>query len=645
MQPRTGSAPSQRRVRALLLGRGWRGWLVRGLLVPAFLLGLPGQPARAAGSEVELSATADRDEVALDDTLTLQVTATLSTKDDSGQLQLPGFHDFDVVSRSQSDQMSFQFANGAPSFRRTTVTTLALTPHHAGQAIIEPVHFVLRGKNYATRPITVKVLAAGQPAAQPKKPRHALDPFDQPPPGTDSLADESLDPFHDLHPGSKDLLLRASVDREKPFVGQQITYSLFLLSRINVSGIDKLQLPRLDGFWSEEIEAPQQLTFEPRIIDGVPYRAYLLRKRALFPLRAGQTSIEPAEVEVLTGFGMLFSRSNARRQSQPLGLEVQPLPPGKPAGFDPGNVGEWRLSAQAEPLSVAVGQPVTFKLVATGRGNVRDLALPKLPSLPGLRAYDATSTDRQSIEQGQVTGTRTVEQLLVPQRTGEFEIPALAVDVFDPVARQYKSLRTEPIKLSVGPALAGSASALNSVDVQQNLLGAGGVRPIRLRLSQVTVSAPPWTSPLFWPLFAVGPLGLLLLLATGRARKLFATDPERERVRLASSAARKRLRGAEALLGKGDGVEFTAEIARALTGYLADKQGIVAAGLSRDELSRALAERGQKQVTIKRLSQILDECDRARFAPGGTPKAAQVQLLQRADALLAELDRGRKEAA
>src|SRR5207249_10151661 len=124
---------------------------------------------------------------------------------------------------------------------------------------------------------------------------------------------DELDPFADGHPGQRDLLLRASVDNDKPFVGQQVTYSLYLLARINVSGIDKLQLPRLAGFWTEEIEAPQQLVGEGRILDGVPYRSFLLRKRALFALRPGKAVIEPAEAEVLTVFGMLFPRGSARR--------------------------------------------------------------------------------------------------------------------------------------------------------------------------------------------------------------------------------------------------------------------------------------------------------------------------------------------
>src|SRR5260370_6641005 len=52
-----------------------------------------------------------------------------------------------------------------------------------------------------------------------------------------------------------------------------------------------------------------------------------------------------------SGFGMLFSRGSSHRQSQPVSLEVQPLPPGKPSGFDPGNVGQWNLSATVDPRS------------------------------------------------------------------------------------------------------------------------------------------------------------------------------------------------------------------------------------------------------------------------------------------------------
>jgi hypothetical protein len=590
--------------------------------------------AASAAAEVELSSSVDTEMAALDGTVNLQVTTTYSSKGDPGELQLPAFADFDLVSRSQAEQVSFAFINGAPSFRRTIVTTLALTPKRSGDVVIEPVKLDYHGRSYATQPIKIHVLPAGQappPQRAGRPQRRAPDAF-----ASDDQLPGELDPFADVHPGSRDLLLRAAVDNDRPFVGQQITYSLYLLARINVSGIDKLQLPRLDGFWTEEIEAPQQLVSDARILDGVPYRSYMLRKRALFALRPGRAVIEPAEVEVLTGFGMIFSRGSSRRQSQAITLDVQPLPPGKPPGFDPGNVGQWTLSATVDPLNVAVGQPVTFRLVASGRGNVRDLRLPRLGAIPGLRAYDATTTDKETIDKGQVHGTRTVEQLLVPERTGSVEIPSLAMDIFDPVQKQYRTLHTDSVRVQVTPAQAGSADSEPSA---QNLLAAGGVRPIRLRMGSSLRGPPPWTRPWFWPLLALPPFGLALLLATERARRLLRIDPQQRRVKLARSAAAKRLRGAQALLAKGEASAFYAEVARAITGYLADKQGVVASGLTREELARALMERGHAEEVVRRLLRVLDDCDRARFSPASGEAPAREAMLTRADQIINDLDR------
>jgi hypothetical protein len=590
-------------------------WLALALALPAH-----------AAAEVDFQASTDATEIAADETLTLRIAATYESKGDTGDLQLPAFADFDVVGQpARSEQMSFTFSNGSPSFRRNVVTSITLTPKRAGDLTIEPAKLQARGKTWQTQPIHVHVVAAGQASrggrANPD-PR-AGRPF------------PDVDPFGDVHPGQRDLLLRATVDSERPFVGQQITYSLYLLARANVSGIEKQQLPRLDGFWSEDIEAPQQLVPEQRILDGVPYTAYLLRRRALFPLRAGRATIEPAEVQVLTGFGMLFSRGSSRVVSQALHVDVQPLPAGKPAGFDSGNVGEWSLTAGAEPLGVAAGQPITFRLVASGHGNVRDLRLPKLESIEGVRSYDPTVTEKASIEHGQVQGTRTVEQLLVPEKAGAVEIPALTMEIFDPEQRQYRTLRTSPVTVQVVPAQAGQTASA----VAQNLLAGGDVRPIRLRLRTLQRAAPPWAQPWFWPALAAPPFALALMLALGGVRRAFRVDPGDRRIRRARSAAEKRLRGARALLQRGEPVAFYAEISRAVSGFLADNQDISASGLTREELAAALLALGHAEETVRRLARILDDCDRARFAPGSSEAPAREAMLERAEQVLNALDR------
>jgi len=608
-------------------------------------------PGARADDDASFTASIDRAEIGLDETVRLDLTLTVSSKGDSPDLQIPPFRDFDVVGRSSSQQVAFAFSNGAPSFKQTTVTSLTLTPHRAGSLTIDAVRVNLRGRTLATQPISVRVLPAGQtPPPRRQNPQQqggrgqAGNPFGM----LDPFSDPDLDPFAGMHQmNARDYTLKAAVDNEHPYVGQQVTWSLWLVAKGSVSSIDKLELPKSDGFWTEEIEAPQQLVGETRLIDGVQMQVYLLRKRALFPLRAGKTAIEPAEVEVISGMGMLFSRASVKRSSQPINLDVQPLPPGAPVGFDPGNIGQWSLSASAEPLAVTVGQPVTFHLSASGRGNLRDLALPKLPAIPGLREYDATTTDKTNIDHGRAGGTRLVEQLLVPERTGELEIPALALDVFDPAAREYKTLKTQALRLTVA---AGSGAQGGSQQAAQNLLAAGGLRPIRLKLHRSSPGTPPWMQGWFWPALLAPPLLLLAFLGAERARRMLSSDPNDRRVRQAAGAAKARLRGAEKLLeqrksgGAGSG-EFYAEVSRALSGYLADKQRISTAGLTRDELGRALAERGHSRVTVDKLVALLDACDQARFAPGSESQAAQEAALQRAFAVLAALDGGQKEAA
>src|SRR5439155_2792732 len=161
-------------------------------------------------AEVELSATTDATEVALDGTLMLRVTAVYSSQGDTGELQLPTFADFDVVDQSRSEQVSFSFVNGAPSFRRTVLTTVALTPKREGDLTIEPARLEARAKVFQTEPIRVRVLPAGQ---SPRGGRAAA-----PLPPSDRVRPD-VDPFADVHPGQRDLLLRAAVDNDRPYVG------------------------------------------------------------------------------------------------------------------------------------------------------------------------------------------------------------------------------------------------------------------------------------------------------------------------------------------------------------------------------------------------------------------------------------------
>ena len=159
-----------------------------------------------------------------------------------------------------------------------------------------------------------------------------------------------------------DIFLRNVVDKKKVYLGEQVTMSLLLYARSDVSGVNGMKMPKLDGFWSEDIETPSQINGERRVIDGVAYRVFLLRRKALFPLKAGTLTIDRVEADISLSMGFFFSGGRkVQRKSAPVSIEVMPLPKNPPNGFDPANVGTWRLSAEASPESVplnpAVAQP------------------------------------------------------------------------------------------------------------------------------------------------------------------------------------------------------------------------------------------------------------------------------------------------
>ena len=93
----------------------------------------------------------------------------------------------------------------------------------------------------------------------------------------------------------------------------------------------------------------------------------------LFPTTPGQATIDPATVTTSGGF---FTRG-AQVQSDPISIEVKPLPAGAPADFN-GAVGQFEIKATPDRLSTRLGEPVTLQVELSGAGNWGTLGDPQL---------------------------------------------------------------------------------------------------------------------------------------------------------------------------------------------------------------------------------------------------------------------------
>ncbi|HYO54348.1 BatD family protein [Archangium sp.] len=609
--------------------------------------------AMPAWASIEFYQTVDRTEVGTEDIF--QLTVVVVDPPDNAQVRFPTPEDFEVLSSSQSTQRSFEMHGGGPPVVKTVRNhVLMMRANRPGTLTLPPAVLTAGGRTWRTEPIkmTVRQGHVSSPRAQRQQPPDPFRGFPSPfggmqDPFADDEEEETGDRTQDdvrIPRGDSDLFLRATIDKKQVYVGEQVTLSLYIYSRVDLSSVDAVTMPKLEGFWSEDVESPTQLSGEQRIVNGIPYRTYLLRRRALFPVKSGTLPITAAEADITTGF--LFAGHRVHRVSNALDVEVKPLPPGAPKGLSSAHVGEWALSLEVSQTQVELGQPVTVRVILEGSGNVKNVTPPRLEVPAALKVYDPTTTDKVVPDKWRIQGRRVQEYLVMPQRTGTFTLPALEFPYFDPKTGRYEVSRTEPVELTVEPGAGGVASApvaasptqmADAAAEQKNILSASGLRPLRYQARFEAPAAAVWQRPFFVPA-VLSPLGLMLALSlVGLVRGRMSNPDENSRNRQRAKAARKRLAEAEKLR-EGSSSAFYGEVEKAVLNFLEARLHVPVGGLTHGALDAKLAEAGVDAERRRRVCFVLEACDAGRFAPGAEP-AARERILNDAEAVMEGWDK------
>jgi hypothetical protein len=568
--------------------------------------------AQAQGSaQAAIQAEVDRTALSTDETLVLTVTLYSSSLLDAPRPSLPVLTGFNVVGSSSSSQISI--VNG--DVTSVVVYSYRLQPYETGDLVIEPISVTIGGQTHNTQRITVHVSqGTGAPASAPA-------------PSNRQPANPPATPSTEL--AGQDLFVEAVIDNSTPYVGQQVVYTFRFYQASNLWGQPGYESPTFTGFWSE----PQRDQQEYQVrAGGRNYRVTEVNT-ILFPSVIGPVTIDPAR---LTTPGGLF-RSGQALQTKPVELNVQPLPPDAPMGFD-GAVGQFTLAATVEPTQGKVNEPLTWKVTLSGQGNVSIAPDPVWPETGGWRSFESQATVNTEIRDGQVVGSRAYERLLVPSAEGEFAIPSLEYVYFDPSTGQYQTVRTEPIPVSIAPGAAEAppAPALprpGQKEAVEQL--ADDIHHLKAAPSSLSVAGEPVTaSGLYWVAWAFPVLGAAGYFAWQRRQRYWEKNLGLARSSLARKKARKAL--AQARRQKGDAYGAAGQI---LTDYLADKLDRPVAGLTHQALAALLVEQGAGPDLAERVEVLLVTSELGRFAPGADDPDHARSLLQEVDILIATLER------
>jgi hypothetical protein len=556
-------------------------------LVVLLTLGLCLLPAPGAAQDLDVSASLHPPGGRVGEEMVLTVVVAGAFRSVSDP-RLPGLGGaFDAYSAGTSRSVSI--VNG-----RTTSSYTAryrLVPRRAGTFTIGAIEVEHEGTVYRTKPIPVTVEAGTAPDPLPGEPSgRAM--------------------------GTRDLFLRAVVDRRDPYLFEQVTYRLLFYRRVALIDDPSLTAPPIQGFWKEDI--PSRRIFD-EVVDGETYRVTEL-VFALFPTTPGKLTIGEAVLECLVRVrrdnrdpfsmfgGGVFDGKRVVLRSDPVTVNVKRLPPDAPPGFT-GAVGDFVLAAEVDKTELNQDEPVTVRIEVSGNGNLKTIGDLALPELPDFRSYPQADS-REVTTDGFVLGGRyRREFVLVPLSAGEKTVPPIELVTFSPRAGVYRVLETPPMTLRVTPGSGRPGTGPTP--------GRGGIEVVGRDIRFIETEVPEFTAPgavwdgvrtvlLALPLPAVGFLGVWF---TERRRRRLGDDVALRR----RSGAAKRARGAlRRARGTGGPTARAAAAADALRTYLADRWNVPPASVTAELVADRLRAEGVDAGEIVRL---LERTDAARFAP------------------------------
>jgi len=579
-------------------------------------------PQHAAGQDLPITARVDKANFFTNELVTLTVTVI----DDSAQQPrpvLPRVDGLAVIDLDISTTVDIDNINGKIV---TEVTyTYLLQPRRTGLLTIPPVSVRIDEEVFKTPPISINV---SQGSTATPVPENEAPPNDVSPPA-------------DVQ--GEDFLIESEVDNLTPYVNQQIIHTFRSYQAVELSDEAQYEPPLFDKF--ETMGLPvREYNVE---IDDRAYHVTEIRT-ALFPQTPGEVTIVPERLK---------TQGNAAEglidlYTDPLTVNVQPLPDNAPAGFT-GAVGQYEMQAWVEPKTVIVYEPLSLFVSVSGTGNIHALPEPAWPNIENWRAYNTLSSLTADIQDdGLMAGVRTFERLIVPDHIGNFTIPPITMVYFDPATGTYQTIVTEPqpIKVVAPPGQAILPTAVTAlptatpVSIAADIPGTQQpdlVNPSLLGSLEESMGRIPIVGGIFVMICLLIPLAVIA--GAGSFwwwQKRSSPVAQETEIEIPADPQQTHPLLAQTMQQYEDNYKV---VNQALITYLETILGMPVSGLTRPEIARYLRRTGLDEHYVQRINDCLAQSEMGRYGPvtddGGW------SLMAEADELLFELDELFKESS
>lgn len=343
-----------------------------------------------------VTASVDRDRVAMGDTVRLTITATENEETSNTDLR-PLLADFEVLQRSTSSNTSI--VNGRRTHTRQIL--IDISPRREGTLKIPP----MRVGNTDTNMLLIAVAPA--PASQG---------------------------------GDQTVVFQAELDADSVYVQGQVILTLRLQQAINLDNRSITEL-QLDNAFVKPLE---QQSFQ-RTIDGRPWLVHELRY-AIFPEQSGtlEIPVQTFSARESSPRRSLFDSNRGGRQLRRSteALQIEVLPRATEFSGDtwlPARSITLEESWSTPPEQLRAGESATRTIVIKGEG-LQGAQLPPilLPPTDGLKFYPDQPVISEAEVGSGLLGSRQDSAAVVPTRAGTWTIAEVRIPWWDTQARKLR---------------------------------------------------------------------------------------------------------------------------------------------------------------------------------------------------------------
>ena len=565
-------------------------------------------------SAQKFTAFVNKNKVALNETF--QVSFKLEGAQPQ-EIDYPSFADFTVLGGPNTSS-SMQFVNGQMS--QSVSYSFYLRPKKQGKLTISSATVKVNNNEMTSEPLTVEVVAS-QDNSQSGNGNSQTQ-------GKNQALEEQL---------RESVFMKALVSKRNVYVGEQLTVTYKLYERVRTMNLTPDEPPKYEGFWVENIELKGAMP-QNEVIDGVQYQTLVIKKDIIIPQRAGALTIDPMTlsciVQVQTQpkrrrsiFDSFFNNYENYKYTfanNAVKINVKPLPDaGKPADFS-GLVGDFNLDVEMDKSETETGDPVTFRVKYSGRGNIKSVKEPMLDFPPDFDVFDPKIDEAVSKSGSTLSGRRNFDYLIVPRNPGEYKLPSVSFSYFDIERGEYITRNSPEYTLRVtGEPEQASVNAINMSKEDIELIGED-IRFIKTGDGNLGEKGNAFAGSLpFYGLYLTPFLLLMFLFIMKKRQDSADSDVAGTRRKKATKMARKRLSVAEKYISDKNEKGFYDEVARAIWGYLGDKLTMAQSNLSRENVGKEIMAKGGDEASVKRVIDLLDTCEMALFAPSAAPGGMQ----------------------